>query len=113
MSEMAVGAWIFIVLAVLMNGCSGGVAAVLHRRRHTFRRAGRIATSALVTGLISTSMILPVASVDPQWADSGGPLILVLALAAVLAIATLICVPGAFLIARRLEGPGDEYRTFE
>ena len=113
MSDTVMGAWIFIVIAVLINGCAGGVAAVLHRRRASIRWGGRIATAATVTGLIATSMLLPVATGEPQWAESGGPLILVLALAAILAMAPLICLPGAVFVARRLEGPGDEFRVFE
>ena len=113
MSETVFGLWVLVVLAVLMNGCAGGVAAILHRRRQTFRRAGRIVSAAGLTGLISTSMLLPIASIDPQWAESGGPMILGLALAAVFVIATVISLPGAVFVARRLEAAGDGFRVFE
>ena len=111
MSELVMVSWAFVVFIVLLNGCAAGIAALFHTRRSEMRRGSKIVGAILGTGLITAGMIGP--WTIEGMAEGEGPLIPLLVLILIMVVAMVVSVPGAVIITRRLEVPGDEFRTFE
>ena len=111
MSETAALIWGFALFGGLISGCGAGIAATLHARGK-LRRAGKVCGACIVTGLITAGIFAPFAFTDAALADNG-PAIMVLVLALIFVIAMIVALPGAVMITRRLEAPGEDYRAFE
>jgi uncharacterized membrane protein YhaH (DUF805 family) len=111
MSETVALIWGFALFGALINGCGAGMAATLHARGR-LRRGGKVWGACIVTGLITAGIFAPFAFTDAQLADDD-PVTLVLVLVVIFVIAMIVALPGALMITRRLQAPGDDYRTFE
>ena len=106
------GIWVVFVFLVLLNGFAAGMAAVLHVWRSGQRRRSRIVTAAALTGLVPTVMIFP--AVFEQELAGGAQLAgMIVGMGMMFGLSTVVSLPGAVIIGRRLDGPGDAYRTFE
>ena len=113
MSETVFAIWVIAVLIVLLNGCAAGVVAILHARRATLRRGRRVMTAAAVTALLLASMFIPFALADFSSTGMEEPIVIGLTLAMVFAVSLVVSIPGALIVARKLEAPGEEFRAFE
>jgi len=112
MSEVAVLTWAGLVFATILNGCTAGIAAILHARRSNMPRAGKILTAGLVTGLLTALMYLPFA-IFAEASAPDGALINVLLHAVLLVVATVVSLPGALVVLHKLDSPGNVHRDFE
>jgi len=113
MSDMALTIWVIVVLVILLNGCAAGVVAILHVRGSKMRRGSRVATATAVTGFLPASMFIPFAISDVALTGSEEPLVIAIALVMSFGLAMVLSLPGALVMSRKLEAPGEEYRTFE
>ena len=113
MSETLAGIWIVVVLVVMLNGCAVGVVAWLHTSRRTMRRGAKIAISVFVTALLPASLFFPFVVADLTPTGGEEPIIIAVALAMVFVLSAAAALPGAYIMSRKVEAPGDEYRTFE
>jgi hypothetical protein len=67
-----------------------------------------------VAGFIPTSIIVAIGvSEEIAGGSAEEPMIVALACVMIQLIATVVSVPGALIVGRKLDGPGDAYRTFE
>jgi hypothetical protein len=113
MSDTVLAIWVIVVWIFVLNCCAAGVGAMLHIWRRKIRRGGRIVAAAAIAGLLNIGMFVPVAFTDPTWAGPDGPLFLGVVFLGVLVLTFVIALPGAMVVARKLEAPGDDYRAFE
>ncbi len=104
--------WLGIATVLGLNGMAAGAAAVLHVWRRRGSRGGRIILASLAAGLLPSSMVLA-ASVLENEVTTEGPLVVALGFSMMLAIATVLAVPGAVALTRMLDRPGDSHRAFE
>ena len=113
--DWVIGVWLTVMSVVVVNLCAAGVIAILHGWRSKTRRGRRILTASAVAGLIPASTMLTIGLAEDGWPSlaSEEALIVALAFAVILATAMLVAVPGALVVDRKLDGPGDAYRAFE
>jgi hypothetical protein len=111
MPEWTPLAWLAIVTVVGLNGFAAGVVALLHIWRHGMRRRTRILLAGAAAGLLLASPLLTFAFGEVN--VSGEPLVLVVLVVLMSAFAAAASLPGAVIIARKLEGPGGAFRAFE
>ena len=102
--------WMLIVTLVGLNGFAAGVAAVLHIWRRGMRRRTRVLLASVAGGLLPVSPLLAFAFGGEV---TGEPRVLVIVAGVFSAAAVVASLPGAVIVARRLEGPGDAVRAFE
>ena len=112
MSEVATAIWVIVVFIVMLNGCAAGVVGMLHAWRSKMGRGMRTLTAVVLTALLPSSMFIPSGFMDATMGTEG-PLILGLAFGMVFALTLIVSLPGALIVARKLEQPGEEYRAFE
>ena len=103
--------WTILIAIIGLNGFAAGVAAVLHSRRAKQRRRARIVTAAAVTGLLPACVMIP--PVLAQMSIGAEAPIALLGTGAVFLVTMAVSLPGAAVVARRLEAPGEDYRAFE
>ena len=108
----AIGIWGILISIVGVNLSAAGVVAILHAWRSKMRRGGRIFTAAAMTGLLPASLMIPT-MLPGVSAGAEAPVGLVVAFFMVLGMVTVVSLPGALIVARKLEAPGDEFRVFE
>ena len=111
-------AWVFVSLIVLLvvagNGLAAGVAAVLHAWQVRLPRESRIFVASATAALIPTAVLFVLALVGSSQADGSiGTSELLIVAGACLAVTTIVSLPGAIAVTRKLEAPGDAYRVFE
>ena len=112
MGETAILIWVGVLLVILVNGFAAGVAAMLYIWRRKIRTGGRTALAALAAGIVPGTLIAVIGLSDSSFSGEE-PWIIALTFGAFLAIGSVVALPGALVVARKLEAPGDEYRTFE
>ena len=113
MNDTVIASWIILIWILVLNCCAAGVGEMLHLCRKNIRRAGRVVVAAAVAALMNIGMFVPIAFTDPMAGGSDDYLIVGGIFPAVLAITFFITLPGAIVITRKLEAPGDEFRAFE
>lgn len=113
--EWVVGAWAIVVAVVALNLCAAGVAGIMHAWRSKTRRGGRILAATAVSGSLPGSIFIVAGLVEAGWPTSSAeePLVMAGAVAMVMGLGMLVSLPGAAIVARKLEAPGEDYRTFE
>ena len=107
-----IGLWAILVSIIGLNGFAAGVVAVLHLWRPEQSRGGKVLFAVVFSGLLPTSLMIPsflfaasVGTIAPVGMMIGAVVMFVLAL--------VISLPGALIVARKLDAPGDHYRAFE
>jgi hypothetical protein len=112
MSEAILAIWVSFVLIVILNGCAAGVVAILHAWRSSMRRGGRVIVAVAVTASLPAIMFVP-AFIGDSLNPAEEPVVMVIAMSAIFVVAFVTSLPGAVIVARKLEAPGDEFRAFE
>jgi hypothetical protein len=112
MSDAVLAIWVSLVSIVILNGCAAGVVAMLHAWRSSMRRGSRVTVALAVTAFLPASMFIP-AIIKDSLTDAEEPVIMALAVGAIFVVALVTSLPGALIVARKLEAPGDEFRAFE
>ncbi len=107
----ALGFWTLFVCLVGLNLCAAGVAAILHAWRKKMRRGARVMTATGVTAMLPGAIMIP-AMLTEMAIGAEAPLAIIGA-GVVLVITAALSTPGALIVARKLEQPGDDYRAFE
>jgi hypothetical protein len=106
------GIWIFLVFLVLLNGFAAGTAAVLHVWRSGQSRQSRAVTAAAITGLVPAIMMIP--AIIAQGSFEVPSLVgSIVGIAVLCGLTMAVSLPGALIIARKLDGPGNAYAAFE
>ena len=113
MTAWLVGIWLVLVTIVGLNGIAGGVAAFLHASRSKRSRGGRTFLASAVAGFLPASSIVAIVIVGATEDTTETPMVLVAIFGMCFAVATLVSVPGAIVVANKLESPGEDYRAFE
>ena len=113
--EWVIGVWAIAMVIIGFNLCAAGVAAILHAWRSKMRRPVRVVAAAAATGALPASTLIVGGLVEAGWPTSSAeePFIAALAFAMVTGVTMLASLPGAFIVARKLEAPGDDFRAFE
>ena len=112
MGATAVLIWVGVVCAVGVNGFAAGIAAMLYIWRKQLRRGARTALAAFAAGTMPATLIA-VIGLSEEGFSGEGPLIVSLAFGGIMAVGAAVALPGAMIVARGLERPGDEFRAFE
>ena len=102
--------WVLLVLLVGLNGFAAGVVAVLHIWSSATPRRTRIVSAGAATALLTASPLLALALGGEV---TGEPLVLVVLVGLFSVLAAAASLPGALIVARKLEGPVDVVRAFE
>lgn len=100
--------WLGFVSLIGLNGFAAGVVAILHAWRRKMRRGGRILLASAAAGSLPTSVIFVI-----MMTESEELVVVALGLVMVLAVSGVLSLPGAMIVARKLERPGDQFRAFE
>ena len=103
MGETAILIWIGALFVIGVNGFAAGIAALFYIWRRRIRRGGRILPAALIA----------VIGVTEEGFSGEGPFIVALAFGLLLAVGSVLSLPGAILVAQGLERPGNEFKAFE
>jgi len=107
-----IGIWAIAVFVVVLNGFSAGLTAFFHLWRSKQARRSRALTAAAITGLIPLVVAAP--AVLTQTSNGTVSVVGFIVGFGVLSVLTMaVSLPGAVIIARKLDGPGDAYRAFE
>lgn len=114
MYDIGVAIWLLLVALVGLNGFAAGMAATLHLWRGMVRPRIRIILAATVSGLLPFAMLAAPLSLElgsvsdaPQFIGA------VMAMILIVGLGTLVSLPGATVITRKLAGRGDAYKSFE
>lgn len=104
-----------IVLAAVVsfNLCAAGVAAVLHAWRSKMRRGGRTVLASAVAGFLPASSIMAIGILGSPENITQDAAVYAAIFGICFAVATLVSLPGAIIVARKLEAPGNDHRAFE
>lgn len=136
MYDIGVAIWLLLVGLVGLNGFAAGMAATLHLWRGMVRPRIRIILAATVSGLLPFAMLaaplsLELGSVSDAPQFIGAVIIdldldvvfafnnaaqfigAVMAMILIVGLGTLVSLPGATVITRKLAGRGDAYKSFE
>jgi len=106
-------AWFAIVSIIGLSGCAAGFATMIFLWRRSLRVGPRATLAAAASGLLPASVFLPMAFTDREFVGGEGPPVAAIAFSILWGIATGISLPGALMVGRRLEAPGQAYRSFE
>ena len=112
MGETAILIWIGALFVIGVNGFAAGIAALLYIWRRRIRRGGRILLAALTAGILPATLIA-VIGLSEEGFSGEGPFIVALAFGLLLAVGSVLSLPGAILVAQGLERPGNEFKAFE
>ena len=106
--QALIGLWTLVLFIVLLNGFSAGVVAGLH----VWRRRQRILAAAAVAGLVPAAIAVPSRLIDIS-VGTQAPFALVVSIAVMSLVTMAASLPGAMIIARKLDGPGNAHMVFE
>jgi len=97
-----------------LNGFAAGMVASLSIWRRRMRRSARIVSASALAGLLPASIFV-IAGASELFGTSASEESAVWAFVVglVLIVAAAVSLPGAIIVGRKLDRPGDEYRTFE
>jgi hypothetical protein len=107
-----IGLWGIVVSLIFINGFAAGMVAILFAWRRSQRRGSRVLTAVVLTGLLPASMMVP-ALLAQASAGFESPAGMIIGTVGVFVLAMAGSLPGALIVARKLEAPGDEFRAFE
>ena len=102
--------WVLLVLLVGLNGFAAGVVAVLHIWSSATPRRTPIVSAGAATALLTASPLLALAFGGEV---TGEPLVLVVLVGLFSVLAAAASLPGALIVARKLERPVDAVCAFE
>jgi hypothetical protein len=109
---MLVGLWAIFVSIVGLNGFAAGIVTVLYLWRRQQRRGTRVLAAVMLTALLPASLMAPGMLMSAS-AGATAPVGMLVGTAFLFAAAMVVSLPGALIVARKLEAPGDEFRAFE
>ena len=110
MSDTIILVWVIAVTVLALNGFAAGVAALFYARK-SMRGGSRNLLAAALAGLLPASLVIVVPLAQAGAGEE--PYIWLLAFAILFAVSTGVSLPGAIIVSRKLEKPGDEFRAFE
>ena len=110
--ELEAFTWFGVVTFLALNGFAAGVAAAFYAWRRAISRWGRIFYSAGMAGLLPASIMI-LAVVNPDQYPIEDRIWIFPAACLIFSVGFVASVPGAWIITRKLEQPGDEFRAFE
>ena len=114
MTMALIVSWLGFVSLIGLNGFAAGVVGVLHAWRLVLARSSRILISiALAALLFASSMMALVFAGTEDREISGGSVTLAVVFGMGFALAAVVSLPGALLMARKVEAPADTFRVFE
>jgi len=107
-----IGVWGIVVGVIGLNGFAAGIVTVLHLWKRCQSRGGKVLIAAVSSALLSTGIIGPRLLF---LSSAGGTTPAMIALGAIImfVVAMAASLPGAIIVARKLEAPDDVYRTFD
>ena len=106
------GVWAILLSVIGLNLAAGGVAAILHGRRDKQALRSRILTAAALTALWPAGMFIPV-MLDGTLDEAHVSIEMLIGAGLLFLVGFAVTLPGALIIARRLERPSEEYHAFE
>ena len=116
---MAIG-WVVALLGLMLvlalNGLAAGVAAIFHAWRVRLPRESRVFFASVAAAVLPAGVIVLLAIVgasQPGTRATLGPMEFLLIFGACTVAGIIVSLPGAVVVARKLESPGEDYRTFE
>jgi cytochrome bd-type quinol oxidase subunit 2 len=112
MSDTATAIWVIVIFIIALNGAAAGVVAAFHAWQSRMRRGQRIVAAATASGVLSGAWLIPFA-LSAESTNSEEPMIIVLVFVAFIGVGTLVSLPGALIVGRKLDSPGDIHRAFE
>ena len=110
--ETIIGIWAVGFSVFVLNGFAAGLAAALHVWRKDQPRRSRVLTAAGITALVPVVITLPAIYFEVSTGASAVVPVIV-GFAFICGVTMAISLPGAVIIARKLDGPGEAYRAFE
>ena len=113
MPEAVILSWFAIVSIIGLNGFAAGLAAILYLWRRSLRRGSRATIAAAVSGFLPATIFIPMALTDREFVAGDGIMIAAVGFTTFWAVAMAVSLPGALIVARKLEAPGDDFRAFE
>ena len=105
--------WVGFVSLIGINGFAAGVVAILHAWRSKMRRGGRILLASFAAGALPASLIFVAMLTEAEVGVAEEPIAMMLGSAMILVLSGVLSLPGAIVVARRLERPGNEFRAFQ
>ena len=105
--------WFGVVSLIGLNGFAAGTAAMMSSASRRISRWGRIVFSVLMAGMLPASAVILVLLVPAEFGlgeELRNPLPV---FGTLLVIGAAVSLPGAWLITRKLEKPGEEFHAFE
>jgi len=111
LETIVVVGWVSLTGIVGLNGFAAGIVAVLHAWRSPMRPGNRTFLASAASGSLPASYMIVVPAASGEAASEFGIMLLVSAV--LLAVGTVVSLPGAIIVSRKLASPGDDYRAFE
>jgi hypothetical protein len=106
--------WLGLVALIGLNGFAAGVAAILHAWRVKLPRESRSFLASACAAFLAASSFVGLAMIGASETDaSNGTTLLVFIFGVCFVVALVVSLPGAILVGRKLDGPGDAHRAFE
>ena len=106
------GLWAIVISIIALNVFSIGIVAVLHLWRRRQSRGGKVLIAAVCTGLLPASLMVPSLLLSVS-IGATAPAGLLIGAVVVFVAAMVVSLPGALIVARKLDAPGEDYRAFE
>ncbi|KRA83109.1 hypothetical protein [Altererythrobacter sp. Root672] len=104
--------WIILVVAVGLNGFAAGVAAALSVWGPAWKRPSRILVAAASAGFLPFGVLIPATFLELS-SGMKESTYLALGFGVMFVIATVVSLPGAIVVSRKLERPSDDFLAFE
>ena len=105
-------AWLALTMVVMSNAAAGGSAALLYAWRITPQHGMRCMIAGAIAGGLLASWLSGAAFIGASEADD--LLVIIPTVFGIsLLVGTLVSIPGALIVSRKLAAPGDDYRIFE
>jgi hypothetical protein len=114
MALWAAVAALSIVTIVGLNGFAAGAVAALHVWRVKLPRESRMFAASAAAGFLpATALICLAMAGSSQGELPGGATELVVIFGVTFTAALVVSLPGAIIVGRKLDHPGEAHRTFE
>ena len=106
-------AWLVLAAVITFNLSAAGAAALLYGWRSRLRRGSRTFLASAVTGFLPASSFMAIGLYDSGDRLNQDAAVYASIFVMSFAIAAIVSLPGAIIVSRKLEAPGDDFRAFE